>query len=270
MRLQNLHTHTYYCDGKDSPEAMVRRAVELGFSSLGFSGHIEMPMPTVYAMNEEKTAAYQRDILLLKEKYRGIIDIFLGIETDLLSRASTEGYDYVIGSSHYVGTEGDYRDVDLSLEATKACIAELYGGDPFAYARAYYENLITLANTRKFDFVGHFDLLNKFCEREDVFDVESRKYQSLALEALHAVKEKNDVFEVNTGAISRGYRKTPYPALFLLREMKEIGARLVITSDCHNAEFLDCGFSLCRELLLAEGFHSVLYFTGHGFEEEAL
>ena len=25
----NLHTHTKYCDGKDEPEALVRRAIEL-------------------------------------------------------------------------------------------------------------------------------------------------------------------------------------------------------------------------------------------------
>ena len=30
----NLHTHTYYCDGKDSPETLVQRAIALDFVAL--------------------------------------------------------------------------------------------------------------------------------------------------------------------------------------------------------------------------------------------
>ena len=41
--LQNLHTHTTYCDGKNTAEEMVQKAIELGFRSLGFSGHAPMP-----------------------------------------------------------------------------------------------------------------------------------------------------------------------------------------------------------------------------------
>ena len=36
---QNLHTHTTYCDGKDTPEQVVLKAIEKGFNSIGFSGH---------------------------------------------------------------------------------------------------------------------------------------------------------------------------------------------------------------------------------------
>ena len=50
--LQNLHTHTTYCDGKNTAEEMVQKAIELGFKSLGFSGHAPMPdsIPAAYAM----------------------------------------------------------------------------------------------------------------------------------------------------------------------------------------------------------------------------
>ncbi len=270
MRVQNLHTHTHYCDGKDAPEVMVRRAIELGFSSLGFSGHISMPMETVYAMSMEKTAAYIEEIRQLKQKYRDVLDIYLGIENDLYSEASTKEYDYVIGSVHYVKKNGVLRDVDSSLAFTKATIDEFYGGDAFAYAKAYYEGVMSLCETKKFDFVGHFDLLNKFCDSEDLFDIGSEKYQKLALEALHTVKERCDIFEVNTGAISRGYRKTPYPEPFLLREMKKIGAYVILTSDCHDARYLNCGFEDAYDLIRSCGFKCLLYRTSKGWEEEAL
>ena len=35
----NYHTHTKYCDGKNTPDEMVQRAIELGFTHLGFSEH---------------------------------------------------------------------------------------------------------------------------------------------------------------------------------------------------------------------------------------
>ncbi|MBO5371040.1 MAG: PHP domain-containing protein, partial [Clostridia bacterium] len=40
MILEDLHTHTTYCDGKDSPEDMVKTAIEKGLRVIGFSGHI--------------------------------------------------------------------------------------------------------------------------------------------------------------------------------------------------------------------------------------
>lgn len=36
---QNLHTHTCFCDGKDTPEEMIQEALKRGFDSLGFSMH---------------------------------------------------------------------------------------------------------------------------------------------------------------------------------------------------------------------------------------
>ena len=37
--LYNYHTHTNYCDGKNTAEEIVKKAIELGLSELGFSGH---------------------------------------------------------------------------------------------------------------------------------------------------------------------------------------------------------------------------------------
>ena len=35
----NFHTHTTYCDGKETAEQMVQAAIAKGFTRLGFSGH---------------------------------------------------------------------------------------------------------------------------------------------------------------------------------------------------------------------------------------
>ena len=42
MRLKaNYHTHTTFCDGADTPEEVVKEALRLGMTHLGFSGHMD-------------------------------------------------------------------------------------------------------------------------------------------------------------------------------------------------------------------------------------
>ena len=57
-------------------------------------------------------------------------------------------------------------------------------------------------------------MLTKFNEREKIFDTECKAYKNIALEALHTLIKKVNVFEVNTGAMARGFRTTPYPEIF--------------------------------------------------------
>ena len=39
MFYSNAHTHSTWCDGKDSLEDMAQAAIELGFTDLGFTCH---------------------------------------------------------------------------------------------------------------------------------------------------------------------------------------------------------------------------------------
>ena len=39
----NFHMHTVWCDGKDTPRAMVESALAKGFSAIGFSSHASFP-----------------------------------------------------------------------------------------------------------------------------------------------------------------------------------------------------------------------------------
>ena len=85
-----------------------------------------------------------------------------------------------------------------------------------------------------------------------------------------SLKGKIPLFEVNTGAISRGYTTLPYPQMEFLKEFKNCGFGAVITSDCHDKNFLDCGFDNAKTLLLEAGFKSKYVLTDNGFKEVAL
>ncbi len=264
--LQNLHTHTRYCDGKDTPEEMVKTAIEKGFTSLGFSGHSYMHFSPNYAMSIEGTEAYKREIRSLQEKYRDKIDLFCGLEFELYSKVDLSGYDYLIGSAHYFKIDGKHVGFDRSAEAVQTVIDEHFHGDGMAYARAYYEQLATLPSYGKFDILGHFDLIAKHVETRDFFDPNSPKYLSWAYEAMDALKGKIPFFEVNTGAIARGYRTAPYPAIPLLKGLLERGFLPVISSDCHDKNKLDCYFQESEELLRFCGARERYILTKEGFQ----
>ncbi len=262
--LQNLHTHTTYCDGKDTPEQMVLAAIKAGFGSIGFSEHA--PTRSPMSPTEEKLAEYRREVRALCEQYKGQIDIFCGLEFDTESQTPLDEYDYVIGSMHYLHKDGARCSVDGSVEQVRNAIDDHYGGCGMEFALDYFKNLCTLPAFGKFDIVGHFDLVSKNCERADFFDVNDPAYIRAGLAAIDAIAGKIPFFEVNTGAISRGYRTTPYPAPIFLRAFRERGFGAVISSDCHDARNLRCGFGDAAALLRACGFTERYILTKGGFE----
>ena len=267
---QNLHVHSTFCDGKDTPEEMIGLARTQGFESLGFSGHCYMPYSMYKKITPETTEAYKREVSALKEKYRGEFPIFLGLEVDMYSGVDMTGYDYLIGTVHYLKKGDGYVGFDRSPEVVQQAIDEHYGGDGMTFARAYYEAVADLPKYGDFDIIGHFDLLAKNLEVIPYFDENSPEYLSLAKETISALKGKIPLFEVNTGAMARGYRSIPYPIPELVKEFKAQGFGAVISSDCHDGRYLAHGFEEARELLLTCGFTERYILTENGFRAAEL
>ena len=264
--LQNLHTHTTFCDGKDTPTEMIEAAIAKGFGGIGFSGHSYMHYSPSHSMSLEGTEQYKKEISALKEVFKDKIDVFLGLEFDMLSEGvDLSGYDYLIGSYHYFKIGDEYVGFDRSADEVLKIINNYFGGNGMACAKEYYRQLARLPEYGKFDIIGHFDIITKNIEKAKLFDADSEEYLGYAFEALDALKGKIPFFEVNTGAISRGYRTSPYPMKKILRQMKDLGFGAMISSDCHDASYLDCAFDEARELLIESGFKEKYILTPTGF-----
>lgn len=270
--LQNLHTHTNFCDGKNTAEELIIKAIELGFHSLGFSGHAPMPenIKASYTMTKEDLPKYVAEIHRLKQKYADKIKLFTGIEFDILSECDLTDFDYVIGSVHYIRHGDSLIDFDVSAAEVKKIIDEVYSGCGMLFAKEYYRELARMPEIVTPDIVGHFDIVAKHSEKHPFFDTESKEYRSYALETLHALAPTCRFYELNVGGIPRGYRLTPYPQKFILEEMKDLGLGLVISSDCHNLNYLNQGFDDGLELLKSCGFKEVYYLTDSGFKGEKI
>lgn len=268
---QNLHTHSSFSDGKHTPEEMVLGAVRAGCLSLGFSDHSPMPPaadPDGWSMKTEMLPAYRAEILRLQEAYAGKPEIFLGLEQDIDSPPPEGAWDYLIGSVHGVWAGGCYLPVDESADAFDRAVREHFGGDCLAFVRAYYRR--EAAGQTGCDVVGHFDLITKFNEGGRRFDESDPRYRAAALEALEALMERDVIFEINTGAMSRGCRTAPYPAPFLLKAIRQKGGRICITGDSHSADTVVHAFPQAAALAEACGFREAWVLTKEGFRPSEL
>ena len=90
-----------------------------------------------------------------------------------------------------------------------------------------------------------------------MFDESDPRYLTPAIEALEVLAAKDMVFEINTGAIYRGSRTTPYPSPMLLRRIKELGGRVLLAGDCHCADALCFGFDKARQVAADAGFTEI-------------
>lgn len=248
MILSDFHVHTNFCDGKDSPEVIVNEAIRLGMKSLGFSGHSYTSFDTEPCMSPENTQRYKEEISRLKKKYSGKIEILCGTEQDYFSEMPTDDYDFVIGSVHYIEIDGRYFSVDHTPEVFENLI-RLCNNDPYDLAERYYALVSEIVKKTGADIIGHFDLITKFNEGSKFFDENNPRYVMAANKALDALLKTGRPFEINTGAISRGWRKSPYPSERILSYIAEHGGSVILSSDAHSKESLMFKFNECEELV---------------------
>lgn len=259
--LTNFHTHTRFCDGKNTPEEMVLTALEKGFSALGFSGHGYTPFDLRYCLKD--TPAYIAEVNRLKEAYRGQIEIFLGIEEDALSPAGNGPFAYRIGSCHYLLVEGEYHPLDSSRDHLLRCLSR-FGGDPAALAECYFDTFCGYIRRHRPEIIGHFDLITKFDEADAPIFSDSVAYRRIAVRAAEEIARSGGLIEVNTGAMARGLRTSPYPAAEILHIVRQADAPLILSSDCHDAKNLDFGFAEARSRLRELGFRRLFTLTETG------
>ena len=269
MFKSNCHTHTTYCDGKNTAREMVEAAIKKGFVSLGFSGHSPMKDKNDWTMSADDVARYVGEINFLKGEYADKIDILCGIELDAdYDSVNPDDFDYVIASVHQFKRNGVAYDVDYTAEHLKKAVDEFFGGSFNEMSKEYFSNLADFVINTKADVVGHIDLITKFNLDTPLFDEADEEYRRYAFDSVdRIIAAKPDIlFEVNTGAMYRVGKKEPYPAEFLLRHIYEKGGRVTLTSDSHSVDSIDFAFSEAVEFISKCGFEEIFYLTKSGVQ----
>lgn len=263
MLRQDLHTHSTFDDGESTLREMADGALRAGLRSVGFSVHSPLPFANSWACPAERLPGFLRETAQLRGEYRGRLTIYTGIELDGESTVELAPFDYVIGSLHHLRCGGQLFAVDESAEASRAMAAAFGSAD--RAAEAYFAQYARLASDPRVDIVGHFDLLLKFHEQDPLFDPASPAYLAAARRAMEQLAAAGKIFELNTGAISRGYRTAPYPEETLLRMLCAMGGRITLHSDAHSADALAFRFAETAALARRCGFRAFWRFNGERF-----
>ncbi len=259
MRLINLHTHTTYCDGKNTIEEMVQAAMKCGFQSIGISSHGPLHFKNEWSIKEENIEKYMDEVYEIKEKYKDYICVYRGMELDYLPGIGFDEknielinrLDYYIGSVHCMGklSDGSMWVVDGSYNELINGINKTFNGSIKNAVTAYYNLISQMAQSFKPPIIGHLDLIKKFNGDNILFDENEKWYVKCALECLDAIKKAGSAIEINTGGMSRGFTKEQYPATFILKAIKEKEIPIIISSDAHSKENIDYKFDEMYELV---------------------
>ncbi len=280
----NFHTHSTFCDGKNSAEDMVIAAIEKGFDILGFSSHCIHPLnPEFYKPFDDiwhiptaNIKSYTEEIHRLKDKYSDKIKIFLGFEADYFEAPlygsaipdkklySEFSPDYLIGAVHFVNTEKGFYTVDHHAEVIKENLIKLYSKadgqiDGRAAVCDYFAAEREMLSKGNFDILAHPDLLRKRNGELNFFSEEESWYKEEIKATAKAIAKAGVITEINTGAIARGAMDDTYPSQAFLKLLYENGVPICINSDAHTKDGLDCAFDRATALAKKTGYTELVY-----------
>ena len=284
----NLHTHTTFCDGKNTAEEMVLSAIEKKFTVLGFSSHCIHPLSSDFYktpdddwhMNPSAIPLYLEEIKRLQSKYADKIQIVTGFEADYFADSKTgtalpdfEAYksfnpDFLIGSVHFVNTPGGFYTVDHTVENIQENLTKLYTNpvtgkiDGKKAACEYFAAEREMLAKGNFSIIGHPDLIRKRNGILKFFNEQDSWYKDEIKATAKAIAKADVVVELNTGAIARGIMDDIYPSTPFLEYLHSYGVPVCINSDCHNADLLDCAYDKAEAIAKKIGYSELLYPIG--------
>ncbi|MGD1822963.1 MAG: histidinol-phosphatase HisJ family protein [Pleomorphochaeta sp.] len=263
MILTNLHTHTTFSDGKNTIEEVVNKAIKLNFESIGISDHAEcgydIGCPELMLNNQ---ISYYNIIDDLNNKYQNI-NIYKGLELDSLNWEYKGKPDYTIGSVHNFLINNKVYTLDWKIEYLKELLDICHGERNFIIK--YYQELINFAKASNYDITGHLDLYTKFNEKEKLFNIEEKWYLETIKDVINELNKLDKIIEINTGAIGRGYRTTPYPDIPIIKILKELNSKVIVGSDSHSIETLNCYFYEIENILKSIGIKEIYKFSKKEF-----
>ena len=271
MIIGDFHTHTTFCDGKSTPEEMLKSAIDKGLKYYGFSSHSHLKYDEKWNMSHAEQEEYIKEILSLKEKYKDKITVLLGCEYDLLSDNDLSKFDYVIGSCHSILKDGNYVSVDHSEQNLVECVNKYYGGDFYALIKDYYELISTAADRDDITFIGHFDIVSKYNIGYKYFNEDDPRYEVPMFTALDKLVKAGKPFELNTKLVFYSNPAEPLPSTHKwLDAMSELGADILINSDAHIASNVTKNFDDAIKLVSQYCFDSYLIVTPEGLKRVKL
>lgn len=262
----DVHTHTLYAHGSNTPREMYEAGKRRGLLIHGFSEHSPRPLGYNYPSEyREKLAAhfgdYVREVreLAAEARREGQEEVLLGLELDWLEDEipfqkrilAEEHFDYVIGGIHFLETWG----FDASAADWKALSPNEKEG---CYAR-YYRTMRKMAESGLFDIVAHPDLIKIFSVREFHAWLAKPGSMELVRDALRAVRDAGMAMEISSAGLRKPCKEI-YPCAEIVKEAAALGLPVSFGSDGHCVNTIATGFEELARHASAAGYTESLVF----------
>jgi len=259
MTLTDYHTHTHRCGhAVGTTEEYVESAIAKGIDEIGLTDHLHLYFEPPekrdrrWAMAEAEYPEHFEEMLALRERFRGRIDVRVSVEADYIHGHEDElrailaeyEFDYVLGGVHFMdGWLID--DPEQSHRYLEERVAEIY--------RRYFVNVQRAMRLGAFDVIAHFDLPKKFghLPEEDITD--------LVAETLDVAKQTDTVLEVSTAGLRKPTNEI-YPSKTILRMMRERDIPIVLSSDAHDPNDVGFGYETSLALVKEVGYEELATF----------
>jgi len=239
----------------------LEQAEKRGIGDLGISEHAYMFYETSNIIEgnewvENRRKLHMKDYLAMFEQaHREGLPVKLSIEMDYTPGKEREmedfinryPFDYVIGSIHWLGDFG----IDLAIhrhEYEKREINQIY--------EAYFDQVVTLAESKLFDFIGHIDLVKifKYKPTDQVF-LEQQYDRAVA-----ALAKSGTSIEISTAGIRKPVGEI-YPDPILLQKCYDAGVTIVLSSDAHQPLHVGEDYDQALELAKSVGYKEIQVIT---------
>lgn len=244
----DFHMHTSFSiDSETEPEVMIQAAINKGLTTICITEHIDRDHPE---MPEIDYPCYISTLEMLREKYKGQIDVLTGMEFGMQPHlgemcrrlATTYPFDFIIGSAHVIDGQDPY---DRTYFVGKT--------DTEAYQRCFEVILEDMKNTREFDSLGHLDYVVRYGHNQDQ-DYSYMKYADYLDAILKYLIENGKGLEVNTAGWKYGL-PFAHPHPDVLKRYKELGGEIItVGSDAHRPEHVAYDFHRLGNYLKECGF----------------
>lgn len=270
--MHDFHVHTYYSNDCSAPiRDMVDAAIKANLEGLCLTDHCDIAYPPTYQDENYRYEDYQPEVQKYQEKYKGKIEIRMGIELGMQpsivdrNREYLQGktFDFIIGSIHAVGKQALYGEDYLEGITEEQGIIN------------YFDDLaLCIKDTDLYDVVGHIDGVRRYLRTKWVGAEEEAKLFRLMEEPLtQCLKEIIQLgkgIELNTSGLRYGLGAF-HPMNAILKRYKELGGEIItIGSDSHYPQHVGYSFKEARELLLSLGFKYYSLFTNRKAEFKPL
>lgn len=257
-RRYNFHSHTQFCDGRDTMEHFAAQACDEGFLHYGFSPH--SPLPGVASpcnMSAEQVPVYLAEAKRLRELYQGKMSVYASMEIDYMSENWNAAIpyfqelplDYRISSIHFLKSPDGYVDIDGNFLSFRDKLYKHFHDDIRGVVEQYYTATAKMIELGGFDIIGHFD---KIGLNASYFDPEIEQqlwYLSLVDNIIRLIADRGLIIEINTKAREQHGRF--FPAERRLPQIIEAGIPIVVNSDAHYIHLLDASRQLAFDAIEA-------------------